>query len=228
MVKFVFKWAFRLVLAGVILTIVAVVTLLLSLDTILRVTAERNIHQNTGLEAHIGRFHLGLTEPVVRIENLKLYNSPNFGGGLFLAVPEVEVVYDRSALAQGRLHVAVLRLNLAELDIVKNEAGQTNLFLLAPPESKGVKGAKTENAGTDFRRRTGLKFEQIDVINLSIGEFKYVDLGDPRNNRRVKVDLENVPVRNVRDMVDLLPISALLAYRSGDFFTQLVMPAKKK
>src|SRR5271170_7433695 len=125
--KWIFKWVFRLFVLAVVLAMV----LLLSLNSILRVLVEHQIRAQTGMDAEIGRFSIGLAEPTVTIQNLKLYNPPSFGGTPFLDIPEIHVEYDRAALAQHKIHVTLLRFNLGELDIVKNEAGQTNIFSIA-------------------------------------------------------------------------------------------------
>ena len=120
MMKFAFKWLLRLA----VLVVVLAVIFFLSLDTILRVTAEHRIRAQTGMDAEIGTFHFGLLEPVVTIKDLKLHNPPAFGGTPFLNIPEIHVEYDRDALRAGKIHLTLLRFNLGELDIVKNEAGQ--------------------------------------------------------------------------------------------------------
>ena len=75
---------------------------------------------------------------------MKIYNPPNFGGTLFLDIPEIHVEYDRAALAKKEIHITLLRFNLGELDIVKNQAGQTNIFSLGvrcPRKKSGGNGA---------------------------------------------------------------------------------------
>src|ERR1700691_3754764 len=126
MIKWIFKWLLRLF----ILAVVLVVVFFLSLNSILRVVIEHNIRAQTGMDAEIGRFKLGLTEPTLEIQNLKIFNPPSFGGTPFLDIPEIHVEYDRAALARREIHVTLMRFNLGELDIVKNEAGQTNIFSL--------------------------------------------------------------------------------------------------
>ncbi len=91
MLKFFFKWVLRLFLLAVVL----VVIFFLSLDTILRLITENRIRAQTGMEAEIGKFHLGLLEPVIEIKDLRLYNPANFGGTPFLNIPEIHVEYDR-------------------------------------------------------------------------------------------------------------------------------------
>ncbi len=148
--KFIFKWLLRLFVLAVVLAVI----FFLSLDSILRVMIEHNIRAQTGMEAEIGKFHFGLIEPVVEIKNLQLFNPAAFGGTPFLNIPEIHVEYDRAALAKHQIHITLLRFNLGELDIVKNEAGQTNLFALGvalpaqktTPKTKGWRNSNGKPA----------------------------------------------------------------------------------
>ena len=216
MIKWLFKWLFRLFL----LAVVSIVILLLSLNSLLRVWAEHQIHARTGMDAEMGRFSLGLTEPTVTIQNLKLYNPPDFGGTPFLNIPEIHVEYDRAALARHEIHLTLLRFNLGELDIVKNEAGRTNIFSLgiAMPSKKtgGGKGAAS------FKQQTGFEFQSIDVLNVSVGTMKFIDLKDQRFNRTQKIGLENCVMKNVKSQADLAGLAVLVALRGGNFFGSLV------
>jgi hypothetical protein len=216
MIKWLFKWLFRLFL----LAAVSIVILLLSLNSILRVWVEHRIRTQTGMEAEIGRFSLGLTEPTVTIQNFKLYNPPDFGGTLFLDIPEIHVEYDRAALARHEIHLTLLRFNLGELDIVKNEAGRTNIFSLGAAWPLKKSGAG--NGAADFKKQTGFEFKSIDVLNVSVGTAKFIDLKDQRFNRTQKIGLENCPMKNVKSRADLAGLAALVALRGGDFFGSLV------
>ncbi len=126
MIKWLFKWLLRLA----ILVAVLVVVLLLARNAILRVYLEHQIHARTGMDAEIGSFSAGLAEPTITIRNFRLYNPPAFAGTPFLDIREIHVEYDPAALARHELHITLLRFNLGELDVVKNQAGQTNLFSL--------------------------------------------------------------------------------------------------
>ena len=223
MIKFLFKWLFRLLLLAVVLAVV----FLLSLDTILRVAVQHNIRAQTGMDAEIGRFHLGILEPVVHIENLKIHNPPSFGGTPFLNIPEIHVEYDRAALASKQIHITLLRFNLGELDIVKNESGQTNLFSLglALPTKESLAQSKDL---AEFKKRTNLDFQGVDVLNVSVGTARFIDLKDPRNNREQKIAIDNLVMKNVKTPADLAGLPVLVALRSGDFFGNLVVPAGLK
>ncbi len=212
--KWIFKWLFRLV----ILVVVLAVVLLLSRNAILRVYLEHQIHARTGMDAEIGRFSLGLAEPTVTIQNLRLYNPPDFAGTPFLDIREIHVEYDPAALARHELHITLMRFNLGELYIVKNQAGQTNIFSLGMSAPMSKAGG---NAGKLFAKQTGLEFKGIDVLNVSIGTAKYIDLNNQRNDRTQKIDIQNCVLKNVKSPADLGGLAAFIALRSGDFFGSL-------
>jgi len=221
--KWIFKWLLRLFIAALVLAVVAVIVLLLTYNSILRVAMERQIRAQTGMDAEIGSLKIALTSPTVEIQNLKIHNSRDFGGTPFLDIPEIHVEYDRTALAKRELHVTLLRFNLGELDIVKNEAGQTNIFSLglALPAAKKSGGG---NGAAELKKQTGFDFKAIDVLNVSVGTLKYVDLKDRRNNRAQNIGIENIVIKNVKSANDIAGLAVLVALRGGDFFNSLVDP----
>jgi len=211
--KFIFKWLLRLFALAVVLAVI----FFLSLDSILRVVIQHNIRAQTGMDAEIGKFHFGLTQPVVEIKDLQLFNSAEFGGTPFLNIPEIHVEYDRAALAKNQIHITLLRFNLGELDIVKNEAGQTNLFALgaAMPTPKNV---ARSNGLDEIKRRTGMDFKGIDVLNVSVGTAKYIDLENQKNNREQPIGIENLVIKNVKEQEDLHGLALLVALRGDEVF----------
>lgn len=207
------------------LVMVLALIFFLSLDSILRAVIEHNLRKQTGLSAEIGRFHLGLTEPVLDIKNLQLYNPPQFGGTPFLNIPELHVEYDRAALRNREIHLTLLRLNLGELDVVKNQAGQTNLLSLGVVLPTKKTGAEDAGRGlAAFKAQTDLDFKGIDCLNVSVGRFRYLDLQNQKNNREQEIGVENFVVTNVTSLENLWGLEVLLGLRSGDFFKPLVEP----
>lgn len=218
--KWLFKWLFRLFLLAVVL----VVILLLSLNSILRVVAEHRIRAQTGMDAEIGKFSVGLLEPTMEIQNLRLYNPPDFGGTPFLNIPEIHVEYDRAALARHEIHLTLVRFNLGEFDIVKNEAGQTNIFALGITLPN--QAAKSGSGAASLKRQTGYDFKSIDVLNVSVGKVRFIDLRNQRNNREQTIGLDNLVIKNVKSETDLAGLFVLVALRSGDFFSSLLAAPK--
>ncbi len=200
--KWLFKWFLRVAIFAVVLVAVLYVTK----DPVLRVVAEKRIRSQTGMEAQIGKFSTGRngTSTTVTLENLKLYNPAEFGGGPFLDVPELHLEFDTVAFAQRKLHLTVARLNLAELDLVKNTAGQTNLFAL----QKRLLGGGAAGLG-------GFEFQGIDLLTLSLGRAKLLDLQNAKNNREIPVDLHSQVFTNVKSDADVEGILFMLWLRSG-------------
>lgn len=211
--KCLIKWLFRLALLLVILLVV----LVLAKDAILKAAVEQQLRARTGMDAKIRRLSLGLLSPVVTIEDFKLYNSAEFGGTVFLDVPELHLEYDRPALADRRLHLKLMRLHLAELNVVRNEAGRTNLV-----------SVMQQAAGPQPRSRTGkrepdLEFAGIDVLNLSLGKARYLDLKEPSRSRELILDLRDRVIKNVRTESDMYGVLLLIWLRNGGSFQGVPM-----
>jgi len=200
------KWTFRIIA----LVVVAVVLLLVFKDTILRMVTEHQIRSQTGMDVKIGRLSSGLFSPVVTIENFKLYNTPEFGGTEFLIIPELHIELDSDALEAQRIKVKLVRFNLAELDIVKNKAGQTNVVTMLAKMPKGKLAPHGIRIG-------GKKFdfESIDVLNLSLGRMRFIDLNDRSKDRDVVLNLDDQVFNNVKTEGDVYSILLLIWLRSG-------------
>ena len=51
-------------------------------------------------------------------------------------------------------------------------------------------------ARMDFKKQTGLDFKGIDVLNVSVGKAKFIDLKDQQNNREQNIGVENCVTPN--------------------------------
>ncbi len=205
--KFVLKWTFRLIA----LFVIAVVLLLVFKDTILCLVAEHEIRSQTGMDVKIGRFSSGIFSPVVTIENLKLYNTPEFGGTEFLIIPELHLELDADALRQQKLRVKLARFNMSELDIVKNQAGETNIVSMLGKMPKG----KLAPHGVQVGAGRKLDFEGIDVLNISLGRVRYIDLKNRANDYDVPIGIDNQVFNNVRTEGDVYGMLIILWLHGG-------------
>lgn len=203
--KFLFRWAFRLL----VLLLVLAVALVLLKDTLVKSLAENRLQAETGLEVRIGRLEVGLMTPTLTIEDFVLYNTAEFGGSPFVDLPEIHVEYDRQDLALQRLHLKLLRFHLRELNIVENQQGQTNLAVIfdrlqsnPPDKSKAAQGA-------------GLEFDGIDTLNLSLGKIKYSNLKSPKKSKEFDLDIRNEIVTNVKSQDDLAEAVVRILLRKG-------------
>lgn len=221
MIRWIFKWLFRLALLAVVL----IVIFILSLNSILRVLIEHNIRAQTGMDAEIGRFKLGLTVPTVEIQDMRIYNPPSFGGTPFLDIREIHAEYDPAALLEKKIHLTLLRFDLAELDIVKSQSGQTNIFSFggAPRRKPGTAPPPAAN----FKKQTGYDFAGIDTLNVSFTRAKYIDLRNSRNNREQILGIQDCIVPHVKSTADLTGLLLLIDLRSDHFFDALLAQPKK-
>jgi len=206
--RWIFKWIFRLVFLLVVLVVLGLVFK----NTIARMVLENRIRNATGLETHIGRVDIPLTSPSATIEDLKLYNTAAFGGGTLLDLPELSLTYDRDALVSSKFHILLLRLNIAELDIVKNAAGQTNITSLDEVKMKlkrlFPKSKNPSHGETDF--------EGIDVLNLTLGKVRFVDLKNPAGNHEININVKDEVYNNIKSADDVNSVLVLLWLRHGD------------
>lgn len=201
MIRFVFRWAFRLL----ILAIVLVVALILLKDTILKNIAETQIRKSTGMDVKIGALHVSLTEPIFNLENFVLYNTAEFGGGTFIDVPDLHLEFYPDT-AKRELRFKLVRMNVRELNIVESQQGHTNISSVAGAlESLQAGHTNTHDA----------VFQGIDTLNLSIGKIRYVDMRRPQRNQEIKLALQNEVIRNVRTWDDMAAILFKVLLRAG-------------
>jgi hypothetical protein len=200
-----FKWAFRLAFIAVVLVVVA----FLSKDAILRSVTEHRIRKQTGMDVQIGKLSSGVFSPVVTVRDMKLYNTAEFGGTLFLDVPELHIECDPVALSRRELRIKLMRLNLKTLNLVRNEAGQTNIFSIMERVREHARGAGKDEVMGD------LEFTGVDVLNLTLGKARYVDFKEPGRNREFTLNLENQIFKNVKTEADLYAVLLVVWLRSG-------------
>src|SRR5262245_7513658 len=110
------KWVFRILLLLVVLLVAA----LIFRNQIAKFIIEWQLRDYTGTDVKIGRVEIGIVSSFLRIEDLRLKNTREFGGSTFMDVPEIYIEYDRAALMSGKFHATIGRLNVSELNVIKN------------------------------------------------------------------------------------------------------------
>jgi len=205
------SWFFKILWWLTFVVIFLVIIVLANREWIARELVEQQIRAATGMEPEIGDVSFSLLDHNVTLNNFRLFNTADFGGTLFLDVPELHVEYDRAALRRHELHITLMRVNLREVDVVKNAAGVTNLM----PFVNSMAPRKSGGAGRTVAPINGRKFTGIDLLNLSIGTVKFVDLKDQRWNRMAVIGIENRIYTNVLSSTNLPGLSERLWLRGG-------------
>jgi uncharacterized protein involved in outer membrane biogenesis len=196
------RWALYFCILLVVLLVAAV----LLLDTMAREMVVNRVRERTGMDARIGQIHVGLLSPTITLENVKLYNTADFGGSLFIDMPELHLEYDPSVFRSGAFHFKLVRLNLAEIALVQDKKGRLNI------EDWGKKSrdaaGKKKSSGKDF------KFTGIDTFILTLGKFRLSNLASGRE-QEIEFAIKDQITRNVTSETNLTSLNLLMAVHAG-------------
>ena len=196
----------RLALYLFVVLVVLVVAAVLLLNTIVKQVVQSRMRARTGMDARIGQVDVGLLSPTITIENFKLYNTADFGGSVFIDMPELHLEYDPLAVRSGKLHFKLVRLDLAEIALVQDKKGRLNVRDLEN-RSRAASGGKKSSAD-DF------KFTGIDTLNLTLGKFRLSNLASGREEE-IQFGIKNQISHNVKTEADLSGLSLFLAARAA-------------
>jgi hypothetical protein len=183
------KWMFRFAIGCAVLLL----ALVLLRNVILRSSIEGSIRAGTGMETRIGYFNASLFETVVRMEDLRLYNAAAFGGGPFLDIGEVYVIYDLSSLFSRKLHLKFVRLHMRDLNVVMNKDGQINAAL----------PSKASVADNPRIPKSAFEFAGIDTLRLTMDRVTFHDLRKDKLPLVIDVQIKDVDYKEVRTVNNL-------------------------
>lgn len=145
-----------------VLVAIILVALFLTKDFLISAMITNGIGAFTDLSASIKSIKVDLFKSVVDVKGLKIYSPRTFKDRGMVDMPDFYVAYDLGSFLSGTKHIKLMKINLAEFDVVKNEGGLLNLDSLKAIEVPA--GAKKEE--TKFR---------IDVLELKVGKAVYKD-----------------------------------------------------
>src|SRR6266487_2288520 len=157
---------------------------------------EKSIHASTGLRVEIEKFKRGLRTTAIQMQGFKLYNRPEFGNSVLLDVPDLLVEFDPELASQGKLRFKQLRVNIAELNVIRDAAGQWNI-------EKVEKEMTENNTARTKRKKPRLEFAGIDELRFTIGRINYTDMQKPSRSRQINVNLRDELVQGINTDEDL-------------------------
>ncbi len=165
----------------------------------------------TGLKLNIRSMNVGVFKSLIGINELQLHNPRGFEDKLMVDLPEIYVDYNLGAIMGGKAHLEEVRLNLKELTVVKNEAGELNLnSLRVVKEAEEVEESEKSDTG---KEKTEMPDIQIDLLELKIDKVIYKDYskGTPPKEKvfNVKIDEQYENITNPQSFVRLIILKAL-------------------
>lgn len=208
------KRLFRLVLYLFIIVVVLVVAGVLLLDTIAREVAENRIRAETGMGVKIGKMRVSLLTPTVTIENFKMYNTAEFGGSQCLDIPELHVEYDPQAARVGKVHLKLVRFNLAEIDILQDKNGHSNFDQLEKRNGIAPKSPPSTNTQSSSSH-VPVQFAGIDTLNLTLQKARFAKMDQPQQQRTINFGITNQIFHNIKSEADLMGVAAIISLRMG-------------
>lgn len=196
-IRFISRWVYR----SVVIVLVLLIGALLLRDPIVQSLTENRIAESTGLDVRIRKLSMGLLSSKMTIEGLRIYNTPEFGGGIMLDIPELHFEADSSALKGGEVRLRLLRIELAELQIVINRDGISNFEALR----RYRLGRESQAEGPlDDIIDPSLDFAGIAMLNLSVDRFYKTDLKQGGPPQVIEVDLRNAVYQRIHTREELL------------------------
>lgn len=205
MIRFVLRWSLR----AAAFLLLAVTAAVLARDWLLREWLVHRLGQVTGLPSHLAAIRTDVRAGTVRLDGLKLENSPDFGGGTLVAIPELVVELDATALRRREYRLRSARLHLAECNVVRNPQGETNLIVLRQTVER--RAGLTEAI---LVAPPGLRFAGVDRLELTVGTVRLTDLSrTPPVTQAFEVGITNEVVRHVRTLDDFTPLLLQVLFR---------------
>jgi uncharacterized protein involved in outer membrane biogenesis len=189
------------VLAGLLgLALVLVVVFVLCFDWIAKQVMQKALGKLTGSEVRIGAVEYGMYRGTLRISGLVVGNPPGFGGSPLLDLPELYLESDPTSATTDVVRFKKARIDLAEVSIVVDAQGRTNIHSLGLDLEELQKREKEKGAATSSR------FGGVDELTVSLGKLTSIDLRPPARTNTIVLGLKEEKLRNVRTLADLTPL----------------------
>lgn len=144
-------------LGKIISLAVIIIILVVSKNFIAELIAQKGLEAKTGLKSKMGTVDVGIKDTKIGIDNFKVYNPEGYKDDVMIDAPEIFLDYEIGSALKGNWHFSEVRLDIDEVQIIRNEKGELNLAALNTPD--------------DF---------QIDQLLLKIGKVIYKDYSLPR------------------------------------------------
>ncbi|HAB16955.1 MAG TPA: hypothetical protein PLX89_07095 [Verrucomicrobiota bacterium] len=194
------------ILLGLVLVTLAVA--LFNVNGITRRVIRTSLAQRTGVGVRLDSAELGIRDGSFRLQSLVISNPPSFGPDPLLALPELYVRYDPAAASSNVFRLAEARFNLAQVNVIVDRDGRTNLMELG----RAMEGELGPDATNLLR---GMTFGGVDRLTLTLGQIAFTDQRHPNRNLRYDLGITNRTLTNVTSLAQLLPLALEVAFRSG-------------
>lgn len=169
-----------------LLFLILVAIVLYSKDWFIKATLESAVTTLTGFETEIRNLQFDLTQGIVHLKDLKIYNPEEFERRVFAHIPEIYIRADLPALLRKeRVHFYDIRFDVREINVEKNEKGISNVALLSSIAKR--KEEAMSPASQPTAEKAALPF-YLERLELTLRKVNYLDRSSLIQNK-VSVDL---------------------------------------
>jgi len=201
----------KTLVSAIIIVLAVVVVLGAAKNIIAKVSVEKGVEAVTGLPLKMKSFDIGIIKTFVKIDDLRLFNSPGYKDKIMLEMPEIYVDYDLPAIFKGKIHLKDVRIDLKEFVVVKNASGNLNLDALKPVQQEKGEAKPAEEPA---KKKGKAPEMQIDSLELKIGKVIYKDYskgGEPTvTEYQIGIDERYSDITDPNKLVALIVVKALM------------------
>ena len=165
------------------------------------------------MDVKIGKLSVGLFSPTLSVENFKLYNTAEFGGSPFVQMPDLYIEYDRAMARRGRIHLKLVRVDVAEISFVKNKKGRYNF--------SGLDRLSLQSLDTNQPVAAQMHFAGIDTLNLTLRTARFSTVDSPDQERVINLGIKN-QILSIKTEKDLKVAALILDAKSGGALTDVI------
>ena len=174
----------------------------------------RKISSQTGLKAQIEDAQISPRRGHIKLQGLVLHNPPGFGPEPFLRLPELILKFDPNSLRRGDLEFDLVRLDLAELNLITLSNGYSNLQEI---RSRANAPNRTSSKPESTNTTSSWKFKGIKKLEISLGKVRSIQRGQTPASE-LDLQIKNQVLTNITTQEQLAAgILGLLLERGGDF-----------
>jgi len=183
----------RLVAIVILVVLITLATLSLTKELILRHWLEEAFEKHLNLQVRVQEIYISLFKPRLTFDGVYVSNPINYGRHWLANVSEVVIEYDLPALVRRSFRVKRMKLDILEINMVKDANGQINLNSIS-------------QLPANAKEHLNLS---IETLSLSIRRVTYQDLTMAVPIKVYDLNLKNMLFQNVDTLEDLSRLIAV-------------------
>lgn len=163
-----------------ILILVLILATALFRHTLCRLLIEKATARATGLKLSIEDLNLDILNNNLHMRGITLLNPPGFKNEALGKAREIFIKYDLLGSLGGRLHLRLLKADIDEVNIIRNEKGGSNVSALKKREVKAKASSSASSTSLVQKRVKRIERKRrpkflIDRLEISLEKAAFMD-----------------------------------------------------